>query len=201
MVSACVVRCSAARAGRPGDTDQREAGVRAALPLILCTCERARACMCISVRVGPGPLTQPKGPYIHTYVSAHTHTSLPFQNTQHLYKTAKQKKKVPNKTLQTSFSVTAKSLITVNSPLHSWDITPSNQAGQHYSTAHTVQEKHLFPPGVIISGNVSERWNPISATASAPHSVQLCSFLSQQVSLSCNNEEFSPNVAPQTRCT
>lgn len=59
MVSACVVRCSAARAGRPGDTDQREAGVRAALPLIPCTC----VCACVW---RPGPLTQPKGPQIHT---------------------------------------------------------------------------------------------------------------------------------------
>lgn len=49
MVSACVVRCSAARAGRPGDTDQREAGVRAALPLIPCTCVCVSVCVSVCV--------------------------------------------------------------------------------------------------------------------------------------------------------
>lgn len=115
-------------------------------------CARVHVRLCVR---RPRPTHTAQRPsHIHTYVS--THTSLSFQNTQHLYKTAKQKKKVPNKTLQTSFSVTSKSLIAVSSALHSWNITPSNQAG-HYSTAHIVQEKHLFPPGVNISGNVSER--------------------------------------------
>lgn len=80
---------------------------------------RVRFCVC-----RPRPTHTAQRPS-YTHIREHTHTTLSFQNTQHLYKTAKhKKKKVPDKTLQTSFSVTVRSLITVSSPLHSWHSHP-----------------------------------------------------------------------------
>lgn len=81
-------------------------------------------------------------------------------------------------------------------PLHSWYIAPSIHAGKHYSTAHKVQEKHLFPPGVIISGNL---WSGEIQSQPWPQlSTQYSCFLSSSSRCPChaimrNSVQTSPH--------
>lgn len=89
MVSACVVRCSAARAGRPGDTDQREAGVRAALPLIPCTCVCMCACACVCMEAQPTHTAQRPSIDIHTH-PCHSKTHNTFIKLQNRKKSSSQ---------------------------------------------------------------------------------------------------------------
>lgn len=74
----------------------------------LCLWSRVRVCVCVvwvcmCMCVEARPTHTAQRPSSDT----HTHTSLSFQNTQHFHKTAKQKKKVPHKTLWTSVIKTA----------------------------------------------------------------------------------------------
>lgn len=113
-------------------------------------------CVCVCVEARPTHTAQRPS-------NTHRHTSLSFQNTQHFHKTAKQKKKVPHKTLWTSFIKTAiKSLSTIPIQLTDFPLslsrlliirTPYNRTCMHFPLWFNKRNASRSPLLLYISRN------------------------------------------------
>lgn len=142
----------------------------------LCLWSRVRVCVCVEAR----PTHTAQRPSSNT----HRHTSLSFQNTQHFHKTAKQKKKVPHKTLWTSFIKTAiKSLSAIPIQLTDFPLslsrlliirTPYNRPCMHFPLWFNKRNasRSLFSPSSSIFLEIlplsSFRWASASAVVFFP---------------------------------